>query len=555
VSKKIKLNRRKDIPPIAISLYSTLSIKTGTWRYFSPLHQNKIPPCNDECPIRQDVRGFIEHLTKNRFDNALSIIRKDNPFPGVTGRVCYHPCQTVCNREFFDGYVSIAALERAASDFGQEKKRKKIREKNKRIAIVGGGPSGLTCAYHLRTMGYQATVFEALPVLGGMLRTGIPDYRLPKEVLDREIRAILDLGVEVKTDTRIGKDVEWKELEEKYDALFIATGAHLNKRLDVPGENLGGVISGVAFLRDINLGNGAHLGERVVIIGGGNTAFDAARTALRQGSKATIIYRRTQDQIPAYIEEVEQGIEEEVEILYLTMPIRISKNGGSGLTVECLKAELGEADDSGRKRPVPIPGSNFFVETDNVITAIGEDADLSYLPEKVKCHRGIVVTNEKGGSSSPNIFAGGDATDQPRTVAHAIGSGKRAALSIDEALRKRSKKEEKGLPVVEFEHINQDYFEKQERIEAPILTPLERRKNSKEIKAGLTKEMAVKEAERCFSCGVCNKCGNCLIYCPDLAVEEDLRGYSVLYDYCKGCGICMVECPRGVITMEKEKEE
>ena len=557
MSKKLKLDRRKDIPPIAISLESTLSIKTGTWRYFSPLHKNKIPPCKHECPINQDVQGFIELITQDKFDKALKLIRRDNPFAAVTGRVCYHPCQTVCNREYFDGYVSIAALERAASDYGlYTEKKKATRNKKKKVAILGGGPSGLTCAYHLRMRGYQTTVFEELSVLGGMLRIGIPDYRLPKNILDREISKIVDMGVEVKTNTKIGRDIDIQELENRYDAMFIATGAHLNRKLNILEENLNRVISGLKFLKDINLGRKVSLGEKVIVIGGGNTAFDAARLALRLGSRTTIIYRRTQEQMPAYIEEVEQGIEEEIEILYLTIPIKITENNDKGLTVECAKARLGDVDASGRRRPIPISGSNFFIKADTVISAIGEDADLSYLPKKVRCQKGVITTDENGVSSCFKIFAGGDVTDQPRTVAHAIGSGKRGAMAIHKALRgKTLKKPEEDLPVIEHEKINQDYFEEQKRIETPILTPTKRMRNTKEIKQGLKRDMAVKEAVRCFGCGICNQCENCLIFCPDLAVERDSDSYKVLYDYCKGCGICMLECPRGVITMEKESIE
>ena len=556
MSKKIRLDRRKDIPPIAISLESTLSIKTGTWRYFSPLHKNKIPSCNHECPIGQDVRGFIELITKEKFGRALDLIRKDNPFAGVTGRVCYHPCESVCNREYFDGYVSIGALERAASDFGSDKKKKAIKDKKKKVAIIGGGPAGLACAYHLRLMGYQVTVFEALPVLGGMLRIGIPDYRLPKNVLDKEISAIIDMGIEVRTDTKIGVDITMKELEKRYDAVFIATGAQLNKKLDIPGEELEKVVSGLKYLEDINLKRSVDVGEKAVIIGGGNTAFDSARSIVRAGSKATIIYRRTLDQMPAYIEEVEQGIEEEVEILYLTIPIKITENGNNRLDVECIKAELGKVDASGRRRPVPVSGSNFIIEADTVISAIGEDADLSYIPDKIKCRRGLICADENGVSSCVTIFAGGDIVEQPRTVAHAIGSGKKGALAIDRAFKKKIKEtSQEELPVVEFESLNPDYFEEQKRTETPILTPLKRIRDNQEVKQGLKKDMAVKEALRCFSCGVCDHCENCLIFCPDLAVLKDVKGCKVLYDYCKGCGICMLECPRGVITMEKESAE
>lgn len=552
--KKLKLDKRKNIPPVSVTLTSTLPIKTGTWRYFSPVHKNKLSPCVNECPIGQNIPGFIELITKEKFEDALDLIRRDNPFAGVTGRVCYHPCQSECTRESFDGYLAIAALERAAADFGSsKKKRKKIRDRKKRVAIIGAGPAGLSCVYHLRMMGYRITLFEKLPVLGGMLKTGIPDYRLPKEILDREISDIIRLGVNVKTNTQIGKDISIEELEKKYDAVFLATGAHLNRKLGIPGEEMREVLSGLDFLKSINLGKRVKIGKKVVIIGGGNTAFDTARSALRLGKKPTIIYRRSEDQMPAFIEEVEQGIEEEIKILYLTIPIKIKKNRDGGLTIECVRAKLGRADESGRRRPIPIPGSNFTLKADTVISAIGEYADLSYLSKKIECKKGEIVTDENGMSSGLKLFAGGDIIQQPKTVAHAIGSGKRGALAIHRTLQGKSAGiKEEDLPMVDYEKINLDYFEEQKRTEIPLLKPSKRIRTNAEVKRGLTRDKAIAEAKRCFSCGICTLCENCLIFCPEIAVQRNTNEYSVDYDYCKGCGICMQECPRGVITMERE---
>jgi NADPH-dependent glutamate synthase beta subunit-like oxidoreductase len=339
---------------------------------------------------------------------------------------------------FYDEAMAINALERFVADRALDLEPKlPIRAtKEERVAVVGSGPSGLSCAYHLARMGYQTTVFEALPQPGGILRAGIPSYRLPRDILDGEIAGIQAYGVEIKTDARLGGDLSFQDLEE-YEAIFLATGAHISRKLNIPGEDLGGVISGLDLLRDINLGKKVRIGGRVAVIGGGNTALDVARAVLRLGGNPVILYRRSRDEMPAFEEEVSEALEEGIEIRYLTGPTEIIGRKGRVTQLECIKMELGGEDETGRRRPVPIPRSNFTIEVDSVIVAIGEEPDLTFLPEDIRVEHKMVSTDEGARTSREGVFAGGDMAHVHRTVAHAIGFGKRAAISIDCLINKR----------------------------------------------------------------------------------------------------------------------
>jgi 2-oxoacid:acceptor oxidoreductase delta subunit (pyruvate/2-ketoisovalerate family) len=426
-------------------------------------------------------------------------------------------------------------------------------------------------------MGYQVTVFEALPQPGGILRMGIPSYRLPKDILDKEIADIQAYGVEIKTNARLGGDLSFGDLEE-YEAVFLATGAHISRKLNIPGEDLEGAVSGLDLLRDINLGKKVRIGGRVAVIGGGNTAVDVARAVLRLGGNPIILYRRSRDEMPAFDEEVSGTLEEGIEIRYLTGPTEIIGQKGRVTELECTEMELGEEDETGRRRPVPIPDSHFTIPVDAVIAAIGEEPDLTFLPKGIRVEGKIVSTDNGARTSRKGIFAGGDMAHLYRTVAHAIGFGKRAAISIDCSIRNRNvdsllqgiRVGEDGTlsiakylsevarrradHVVAFEELNVAYFEHGERNERTKLAVPERVRDFREISAGLTEQGALKEASRCFSCGLCNECENCYIFCPDLSVIIDSGAvkYRINYDYCKGCGICIAECPRNALSVEKE---
>ena len=569
----ITFRSEADMPPMPASLGTTLYNKTGSWRYMRPFYLDKTPPCSHNCPAGEDISLQISLIAQGRFEEALELIRLENPFPGVTGRVCPHPCETECNRAEYGGRVAIHDLERFVADHVAPKPPsvQASQRRDAKVAIIGSGPAGLTCAYHLARWGYPVTVFEALPVPGGMMRVGIPDYRLPKDVLEREIAAIEALGVEIKTNMRLGDNLSLDDLGD-YKAIFIAVGLSKSRKLNIPGEEARGVIPGLEFLKRLNLGEEVQVGSRVVVVGGGNTAMDAARSALRLGAKVTVLYRRSRQEMPAIPEEVEEALEEGVDIQFLATPVEILTRDGQVVGLRCIRMRLGEPDESGRRRPIPIEGSEFTVQADAVIPAIGQVADLSFLDEQVKVERGRIVIDRAGATTRPGIFAGGDVATPFGTVAHAIGSGKRAAMAIDRYLRGeelpsfppfeesvRFSPRPVESEIVRFEDLNLAYFEWAERRESAVRPPEERVKDFDEVALGLDEEQALAEASRCFNCGTCIMCDNCLNFCPDVAISRKNGSgpvsypfYEINYDYCKGCGICAEECPRDAISLEEE---
>jgi NADPH-dependent glutamate synthase beta subunit-like oxidoreductase len=453
------------------------------------------------------------------------------------------------------------------------------KEKRKeKIAIIGSGPAGLSCAYHLAILGYSVVLFEGEAELGGMLRYGIPSYRLPREVLDQEIKNILSLGIEARTKNRIGVDTKWKDLD-KYDAVFIAAGAWKSLPLRIPGEDAAGVLSGLEFLKKVNAGEKVDLGQRVAIIGGGNTAMDAARSALRLGAKPLILYRRTKDEMPAWEEEISEAEEEAIEFIFLSSPLRVLAENGKVSGIEGIKNILGPPGKDGRREPRPIEGSNFTLPVDSILSCIGEAPDFSFLPEGLKISSGALIVDETGAASLPKVFAGGDIAEQPRTVSYAIGAGKKAAMAIDatfrgkdvaQSLRAARWGKEGSLSMaryrsigtdgivqegVKFSNLNPAYFQRKIRKAKEKVPVSQRVRDFREICSSLSPQEALDEAKRCFNCGVCNLCDNCFIFCPDMAIaaRPDKKGYEINYDYCKGCCICVEECPRGAISVEVRK--
>ena len=579
MKQKITFKHLHEIPPISISLGTMDWNKTGTWRYLRPRYVVKTPPCNEACPAGNDIEGFMVLTREGKYREAWDLIKEENPFPGICGRVCFHPCESSCHRREFDETLSIHDVERflADSQFHAKKVRHagKIRRKEN-IAVIGSGPAGLTCAYHLTRMGYGVTVFEAEASPGGVLRYGIPEYRLPSAVVDHEISDMESWGVAVKTNVRIGRDIPFEDLKS-FQAIFVATGAHQSRHLDIEGEHLQGVFPGLHILRRIKERQNVPLGRKLSIIGGGNVAIDVARSALRLGVETVeIFYRRSREEMPAFAGEVEEAIREGVTLHFLVSPLRIVGNGARATGMECIRMSLAEPDGSGRKRPVPIDGSVFTVEADAIISAVGEVPDLSFLPPEVSIKAGVIQTDEMGFIHVRNYFAGGDAARTDRTVAMAIGSGKKAALAIHEYLQGNwSRKKfqavqvgQKGTlslrkyfhpvdgetnpPVISFQEIHTDTFEHRARVVHPSLSLEQRRGTFQEVYLGLSREMAGEEAGRCFNCGVCNHCDNCWTYCPDVAVKRKKDRYEIDFDYCKGCGICFEECPRGAILLEEE---
>ncbi len=571
------------IPPISISSTTTLENRTGSWKYIRPVYRDRVAPCNEGCPVGIDIEGYMNLLREGHADAACDLLLRENPLPATTGRVCYHPCEVACNRGHLDGAVSIRAVERMLGDRAlQRPPPPSAQASGRSVAVVGSGPAGLACAYHLARLGHAVAVFEAAPEPGGMLRLGIPDYRLPLSVLEAEIGRIRSLGVEIHCGVRLGRDMAWKELEH-FDAVFLATGAHRSRSLELAGEDVAGVESGLDFLRRVKLGERPEVGKTVVVVGGGNTAIDCARTAWRLGAAPVVLYRRTRAEMPAIDEEVAEAQREGVAFRFLAAPAGIETRDGRLVGLTCVRMALGEADASGRRRPSPIPGSEFFVRADTVLTAIGEEAGTESWPEGIGVTNGGVTVTTMGATTLDRTFAGGDVIDQPRTVAHALGSGKRAALAIDARMRGEgagSSVDEAALrygrlgnvsmtrwraddpisrngatnEVVPFEDLNLDHYGSVPRHEIGLLPLQESRSLAAEVNPGLPRDLALEEAVRCFNCGVCNQCDLCMIFCPDLAISRraDGTGFSIDYDYCKGCGVCNAECPRGAMAMTRE---
>ncbi len=558
-------------------------MRTGAWRFYRPVQPSQVSPCNAACPAGVEVRGVIQLIKEGAREDAASLYLNENPFPAICGRVCFHPCETDCSRRSFDGAVAINRLEHLIGEHACFKAFDQ-KENGKTVAVIGSGPAGLSCAYFSRRLGYSVKVFEKLAKPGGMLRYGIPEYRLPKRILDREIERLTEMGIHIETGKELGRNLTLDELRQ-IDALFVATGAHVSEGSDLRGAKEEGVHFGLDFLKKVASRQIKTFRGKVAVIGGGNTAVDVARTILRLGGRPTIYYRRSREEMPAMESEVLDCEEEGIAIRYLTAPVKILTARDRVKGVEFVANRLGKFDESKRRRTVPIKGSNFRVAVEAVVLAMGESPDLSPFLDLVKTQSHRILTNEFGQTGVSKIFAGGDIVHQERTVVHAIGSGKRAAIGMDcylkgispheinSRLRAISTGGQKGLSfidylrhrdsfpledipkrVVDVQNMNPLYFSPQKRGEPPK-TPVRRRINNfEEIRKGFSPKEARKEASRCLSCGLCNACGNCFIFCPDTSVffEEGHLKSQVNYDYCKGCGICVNECPTGAMVLVKE---
>jgi putative selenate reductase YgfK subunit len=543
-----------EMPEIPVSTSDTLYNKTGSWRNVKPVIENKAAPCTKACPTNVLIPQYFDQILRGNIEEAGRIFMLRNPMPSVTGRVCTHPCEIGCNRGRYDQAISIRSIERFLGDAILDKKGvPPEKETGKRIVIAGSGPAGMSAAFYLRRKGHTVIVLEKSELLGGVLREGIPSYRLPREIVEKEIKALERMGVEFKTGVEVGRDIGVEELLKQYDAVFMATGAHLERSMKIPGEEH--MVSGLNFLKRVARGEVKPPGKNVAVIGGGNVAMDVARTLLRLGATPVVLYRRTRKEMPAIDEEVERALEDGIEFRFLTLPVKVEKKNGK-LIVTNVKMELGEPDSSGRRRPIPIQGSEYEMEFDAIIKAIGEYADTSILPKEVLDKDGWVVADKQTGSTSvPGLFAGGDLVEGPSLVVKAIAWGRKAADAIDLYVRnEKPSPPERPPKTVAFNRIQTEYFPKRERLKERELSVEERVKSiSLEEVLGYTSESAIEEAERCFSCGHCNSCGNCWIYCPDIAIKWIDEKPEVDYDYCKGCGICSTECPRGIIDLVRER--
>jgi heterodisulfide reductase subunit A-like polyferredoxin/coenzyme F420-reducing hydrogenase delta subunit len=494
-----------------------------------------IPPCRAACPAGVNVQGYVALVSQGKFREALELIRQDNPFPAVCGRVCFRPCEAECERGKVDEPLAINALKRFVADHELDKRRDKPAHMpmvhEQKVAVVGAGPAGLTAAYELTKMGYPVTVFEALTKPGGMLRAAIPEYRLPKKILEAEIDYIESLGVNIKTNTSVGKDISFNELyQQGYKTIFIATGAHKSNKLNVSGEELKGVVDALTFLKQINMGIRVKPGNRVGVIGGGNCAIDAARTALRLGVKEVhLLYRRSRKEMPSFPEETQKAEKEGVKFHFLTSPVRILGKDEQLIGVECIRMRLAELDKSGRRRPIPIQGSELIMNFDSLIVAIGEKPDISFLPKEIEVSKGDTVKVDLTTlqTSLPEVFAGGDAASGPATVIEAIAAGKKAAISIDRYLRNEDLKAKREEEVKRVEEVPKEDIRKKPKHVMPVLPVDERIESFKEVELGFTEEMAVKEAKRCLSCGGCAECFQCEKACEANAINYQQKAEDV----------------------------
>ena len=536
--------------PFAITLEvgSSLANHTGSWRVERPVYVDRMPPCNDGCPAGENIQGWLYHAEEGDYEAAWRLLAKDNPLPAVCGRVCYHPCETACNRAELDEAVGIHAVERFLGDRALEagyETEPVLPPSGRRVLVVGSGPSGLSAAYHLARLGHDVTIHEAAPEAGGMMRYGIPKYRLPREVLDAEIGRIASLGVRIEVRRRVTDVLRAKD-EGGFDAVFLALGAQLSRRAYLPAADSARILDAVSFLRSAEGADPPSLGRRVVVYGGGNTAMDSARTAKRLGaSDAVIVYRRTRDRTPAHESELEEALAEGITMSWLSTIERVEDG-----SVVIEKMTL---DDTGFPQPT---GEYETLGADTVVLALGQETDLSAVAEldDVSVRDGGLEVGEDMMTGHPGVFAGGDMVPAERTVTVAIGHGKRAARSIDAFLRGERYTRPGRHELAGFDRLNTWYYADAPKTVQPELETARRASTFDEVVGGLDADNALFEARRCLSCGNCFECDNCFGVCPDNAVVKLGPGkrYAFDYDYCKGCGLCVAECPCGAIVMEPE---
>jgi len=531
-----------------------------------PQPVEKLPPCLKTCPSGNDIRGWLTIIAqrdKNKltleeaYDQAWLLAAQTTPFPAIMGRVCPHPCEGQCSRVAKDGAVAINAVERSIGDWGLQRKLKLPRLEAggpfaERIAVVGAGPAGLSFAYQMARRGYPVVVFESLAAPGGMLRYGIPDYRLPRQVIEAEIGRIVELGVELRCGTTIGEDITLEQLQKDFAAVFVGIGAHLGKKLGIPGEDGPGVYTGTDFLRRVAMGQPPPVGRKVVVIGGGDTAIDAARVSLRGGkSEVTILYRRTRAEMPAIAREIEEALEEHIGLELLAAPAEILRGAdGNVCKMVVQRMQLGEPDASGRRRPVPIAGDLAEIEVDTVISAVSQEPDWM----TVRCLGSGLKVDDWGHGVEADLWSGGD--DLRLGIATtAIGQGRRAALALHAALRGQEPELPSHGPEVDPKRLKLDVYEAKERAQRAVLAAADRlARPAEEIDRGVTSEQALAEASRCLSCGLCFGCERCWMYCtPSCFSKADPARpgayYRIKLDTCDGCKKCADECPCGFIDM------
>jgi NADPH-dependent glutamate synthase beta subunit-like oxidoreductase len=536
--------------PFAITLDAGTSLanKTGSWRQERPRYVHRMPPCNHGCPAGENIQQWLYHAESGDYETAWRELVKDNPLPAVVGRVCYHPCETSCNRAQLDDAVGIHGIERFLGDEAIRRGWKlavELAPTDKRVLVVGAGPSGLSAAYHLARRGHAVTIREAGPLSGGMMRFGIPRYRLPRDVLDAEVERILDLGVTLELNAKV-TNILGAMRDGGFDAAFLAVGAHIGKRAYIPAGEAAHMLDAVTLLESMEGEERPLLGRRVVVYGGGNTAMDAARTAKRLGAEeAIVVYRRTRERMPARDFEVEEALQEGVLMKWLSTV----KQADAGKVL----LEKMELDESGFPQPT---GELEELDADSLILALGQEADLSLLDgvPGLVIEDGVVRVDERMMTDYEGIFAGGDMVPAERTVTVGVGHGKQAARNIDAWLRHDEFVRPPTPELAAFDQLNTWYYADAPKTVAPQLDAVRRQSSFEEVSLGLDETNALFEARRCMSCGNCFGCDNCYGVCPDNAVlkVDEADGYAFDLEYCKGCGICVEECPCGAIEMIPE---
>jgi len=534
---------------ITLDIGTSLANRTGSWRIERPVYVDLLPPCNHTCPAGENIQAWLYHAEEGDYEAAWRQLMVDNPFPAVEGRVCYHPCEGACNRGQLDEAVNIHSVERFLGDeaLKQGWTIEAGAQSGKRVLVVGAGPSGLSAAYHLRRLGHDVEIHEAGPLAGGMMRFGIPKYRLPRDILDDEIARITGMGVAIRLDSPV-TDIPGLMKKGKFDAAFVAIGAHLAKRTDIPAREAGKILDAATLLRSMEIGDEPPLlGRRVVVYGGGNTALDMARTAKRLGAAETlVVYRRTREQMPAHDIELEEALDEGVVLHWLRT---IKQIDGTTFTVERM-----ELDAEGWPRPT---GEFETLEADSLVLALGQEVDTSFLktvPGVAITDDGVIDVDETMMTGFEGLFAGGDMVPAERTVTVAVGHGKKAARNIDAWLRGETVDNRTRATVAGYERLNTWYYTDADKTVQPTLDLIRRQTTFEEIHGGLDETNALFEARRCLSCGNCFECDNCYGVCPDNAVIKLGPGkrFQFNYDFCKGCGLCAAECPCGAIEMVAE---
>ncbi|MCF8478353.1 MAG: FAD-dependent oxidoreductase [Pseudolabrys sp.] len=539
------------------STQTTESRLTGTWRSAIPDYRAMPSPCLGACPVNGRIAEWVGAVGKQDYRGAWLTLVDNNPFPAIAGRICHHPCQTACNRQYHDETVSICALERFVGDMALAEGWKfdaPAISRSESIAVVGGGPAGLSAAYQLRRRGFRVTLFEMRERLGGLLRYGIPDYRLDKKIVDGEIQRIIELGVEIKLNANVADAPALKKLRDEFDAVYLATGATSSKTLPTLDYGQPWVMDSANFLAAINAGEPCNLGARIVVVGGGSAAIDAARTARRLGRSVTVLSLEPANLLPAQPVEVCEAREEGVEFVSGAMMEWVEASA-PGLKLKCTQVDFQAGTRHGEFSVTRIAGSAFTLEADAIVPSIGQNADISRWNGLLANDGGIVQTDGGWRTSVTGIFAGGDVASMDRFVTEAVGMGKQAAAAIAQFVTSQQAGSDFSIgPTVPFSEINAHYFPKVARRRPGTAAVAERLQGFGEVQQGLGHDEAIAEAQRCFSCGTCIFCDNCFFYCPDMAITKLEHGYEVKSDYCKGCGLCVEECPTGSVTMQEDTQ-